>query len=67
MYKGKFTPVAIEERGKIHSVFTEKARKHSQKPDIAYEIIERLYPNAKNWKCMLSILEVDGIAGDWRH
>lgn len=47
MYKGKFTPVAIEERGKIHSVFTEKARKHSQKPDVAYEIIERLYPNAK--------------------
>ena len=45
MYKGKFSPVAKDERGKIHSVFTEKARKHSQKPEIAYEIIERLYPN----------------------
>lgn len=47
MYKGKLTPVAIEERGKIHSVFTEKVRKHSQKPEISYEIIERLYPEAK--------------------
>lgn len=45
MYKGKFTPVAKDERGKIHSVFEEKVKKHSQKPEIAYEIIERLYPN----------------------
>ena len=42
MYKGKFTPVATEERGKIHSVFEEKVKRHSQKPEIAYEIIERL-------------------------
>jgi N6-adenosine-specific RNA methylase IME4 len=45
MYKGKFIPVAKEERGKIHTVFREKAKKHSQKPEIAYEIIERLYPD----------------------
>lgn len=45
MYKGKLTPVAIEERGKIHTVFTEKVRRHSQKPEISYEIINRLYPN----------------------
>lgn len=45
MYKGKLTPVATEERGKIHTVFTEQVKKHSQKPQIAYEIIERLYPN----------------------
>lgn len=45
MYKGKLTPVAKEERGKIHTVFREKVQKHSQKPDIAYEIIERLYPS----------------------
>ncbi len=44
MYKGKLTPVAKEERGKIHTVFREKVQRHSQKPDIAYEIIERLYP-----------------------
>lgn len=45
LYKGKLTPVAKDERGKIHSVFTEQVKRHSQKPDIAYEIIERLYPN----------------------
>lgn len=47
MYKGKLTPVAKEERGKIHTVFREKVTKHSQKPQIAYEIIERLYPNTQ--------------------
>ena len=45
MYKGKLTPVAREERGKIHTVFTEKVKKHSQKPEEAYRIIERLYPH----------------------
>lgn len=45
MYKGKLPPVAIEERGKIHTVFTERVKAHSKKPNIAYEIIERLYPN----------------------
>ena len=47
MYKGKFTPIATNERGKIHTVFRERALKHSQKPQIAYEIIERLYPTAR--------------------
>ena len=46
MYKGKLMPVAKEERGKIHSVFTERSRTHSQKPEISFQIIERLYPNA---------------------
>lgn len=45
MYKGKFLPVSSNERGKIHSVFTEQVKKHSQKPEIAYQIIERLYPD----------------------
>lgn len=45
MYKGKLPPVALEERGKIHTVFTEKVQRHSQKPEISYEIINRLYPN----------------------
>ena len=44
-YQGKLLPVATEERGKIHSVFTEQVKKHSQKPEAAYQIIERLYPN----------------------
>ena len=47
MYKGKLTPIALEERGKIHTVFRERAQRHSQKPQIAYEIIERLYPSAR--------------------
>lgn len=47
MYKGKLIPVATEERGKIHTVFTEKVQKHSKKPEIPYEIINRLYPNLK--------------------
>ena len=47
MYKGKLIPVAPDERGKIHTVFTEQVRRHSQKPEISYEIINRLYPNLK--------------------
>lgn len=43
-YFGKLIPVAEAERGKIHSVFTEQVKRHSQKPEISYQIIERLYP-----------------------
>ena len=45
MYKGKLIPVAKEERGKIHTVFTEKVKRHSKKPETSYDIIERLYPD----------------------
>lgn len=45
MYKGKLLPVEKDERGKIHTVFREKVQRHSQKPEIAYNIIERLYPD----------------------
>jgi N6-adenosine-specific RNA methylase IME4 len=45
LYKGKLIPIATEERGKIHTVFTEQVKRHSQKPEIAYRIIERLYPD----------------------
>lgn len=38
MYKGKLMPVAKDQRGKIHSVFTEQVKRHSQKPVTAYEI-----------------------------
>ena len=69
-YKVKLLPVALEERGKIHSVFTEQVKKHSQKPDIAYQIIERLYPHtdrlelfARNkrdgWDCWGNEVESD--------
>lgn len=47
MYKGKLTPVARDERGKIHTVFRERVTKHSKKPNVAYEIIERLYLDLK--------------------
>lgn len=47
MYKGRLPPVATGERGKIHTVFREKARRHSQKPEISFEIMQRLYPNAR--------------------
>jgi N6-adenosine-specific RNA methylase IME4 len=46
-YYGKLLPVQKEERGKIHSVFTEQVKRHSQKPEISYSIIERLYPEQK--------------------
>jgi N6-adenosine-specific RNA methylase IME4 len=46
-YYGKLTPVAKDERGKIHTVFTEQVKAHSQKPETSYRIIERLYPDAK--------------------
>lgn len=62
MYKGTMLPVSKNERGKIHSVFTEQVKGHSQKPEISYEIIERLFPssrkielfsraNRKGWDC----------------
>lgn len=47
MYKGKLLPVDKDQRGKIHSVFTEKVKRHSQKPEIAYQIIEKLYPDTR--------------------
>ena len=47
LYKGKLLPVEKSERGKIHTVFTEQVKRHSQKPEQAYRIIERLYPNAE--------------------
>lgn len=62
MYKGKLRPITTEERGKIHTVFTERVKRHSQKPETSFEIINRLYPNERklelysrqerdNWDC----------------
>lgn len=31
----------------LPAVFTEKVQEHSKKPEISYEIINRLYPNLK--------------------
>lgn len=46
-YHGKLLQVAKNERGKIHSVFTEQVKRHSQKPEISFDIINRLYPTTK--------------------
>lgn len=59
MYKGKLVPVATEERGKIHTVFTEQVKRHSQKPEISFEIINRLYPGLRKIE-MYARLEREG-------
>jgi len=46
-YKEKFTPVSQESRGKFLTVFEEKPREHSRKPNRAYEIVSALYPLQK--------------------
>lgn len=46
-YKPKFAPVATTQRGKYMTVMREKARQHSRKPDMAYAMIDNLYPAAK--------------------
>lgn len=46
-YHGRMIPVDVAERGKIASVFRGASHRHSQKPQEAYEIIERLYPRER--------------------
>lgn len=45
-YKPRLLPIAQEMRGKIMTVFEERGREHSRKPDIAYNIISALYPES---------------------
>lgn len=45
-YKGTFTPIEKSMRGKIHTVFVEQVKKHSQKPEISFDIINSFYPDA---------------------
>ena len=44
-YKPKFTPVHSSCRGKFTTVFTEKPREHSRKPNIAYNMIKEMFPD----------------------
>jgi len=46
-YKPKLLPIAAAFRGIWRSVFQAKAREHSRKPDIAYKMVEDLYPEQK--------------------
>lgn len=45
-YKPKLLKIADEQRGKHLSIFTEQARQHSRKPNIAYSLINALYPDS---------------------
>lgn len=44
-YKGGLTPIANEARGKQRTDFSEPQREHSRKPNYAYSMIMRFYPN----------------------
>ncbi len=46
LYKSPFLPIAKEQQGKWTTVLREVATRHSIKPQIAYEFIEAIYPNA---------------------
>ena len=45
MYRPPMLKIAHNMRGKFTTVFREPARRHSQKPVCAYEMIECLYPD----------------------
>ena len=45
-YKGKMIPISKEMAGKYTTVFTERSREHSRKPEISYQMVSNLYPNA---------------------
>jgi len=42
-YKPSMIKIEFDARGKFTTVFTEKAREHSRKPEFAYDMIEKLY------------------------
>lgn len=44
-YNDRLPPIDPSQRGKHTTVITEHPRRHSQKPDAAYQLIEALYPN----------------------
>jgi N6-adenosine-specific RNA methylase IME4 len=44
-YKGKFIPVASDSRGVFPDVIHAKPRRHSQKPEESFVLIQSLYPN----------------------
>lgn len=45
--KGKILMPVKEEQGKWGDVFTEQVKRHSQKPEHAYEMIEAMFPNVE--------------------
>lgn len=63
MYKGKLTPVATEQRGKIHTVFTERATKHSKNQPSLMKSSKAFILNRQSSKCMPETHGTVGIAG----
>ena len=47
-YKGGLPKISSEMRGVEKTVFEEKPRQHSRKPEFLYSMISRLYPNSSN-------------------
>lgn len=45
--KSKILMPVKEEQGKWGDVFTEQVKRHSQKPEHAYEMIEAMFPNVE--------------------
>ncbi len=46
MYRSPMPQIAVSMRGKFTTVIRERSRAHSQKPDVFYELVEDLYPDA---------------------
>ena len=44
-YRKRLPPIAGEQRGKFMTVFAERSRQHSRKPDFCYRMIDALYPS----------------------
>ncbi len=70
LYRKPFLPIAHNQRGKWTTVLREVATRHSVKPQIAYEMIEALYPDAsklelfarnkrEGWDCWGNEVESD--------
>lgn len=63
MYRGKLTPVAKEERGKIHTVFREKATKHSKNLKLLIKSSNDYIQGLANLRCMREMNEKASILG----
>jgi N6-adenosine-specific RNA methylase IME4 len=46
-YKPTLLPISKSYRGVYRSVFSERSRQHSRKPDYAYAMVEHFYPLSK--------------------
>ena len=61
-YKGRLPPIATEQRGKFTTVFEERSRQHSRKPDFCYRMMTPCIPVAVRWMCFHGSTGKDGIS-----